>query len=641
MLKRICFAVLALLLLRGSVMGATSPALLEIQESLRKMPANSPRLLATEKNVRQLRENAATATGKMFAERILADADLLDRAAPLRWNPSKSTGQILGTSRAALYRLNTLGVAYWLTGKEKYALRGIREMEAVAAFPHWNPDHFLDTAEMTLAFAIGLDWFRPLLREPEREMFQKVLVEKGLRPSLRKTRKNSWVSGRNNWTQVCHAGMTAGALAVYDAEPELAATIIHRAVVNLPRVMDCSYGKGGSYPEGPTYWGYGTEFNMVLIALLEAATGGSFGLADHPGFRRTGEYITAMQTPTHSLYTYADSNSHEYLLTYAKLQWCGMFRRPDCFSLQDRRNLERFCRERNTDPERMGERLLPLALFGLSESMLQSGGTAPKSYFSGNEDATPVAVHRSGSGDEAAYLAIKGGRPDVNHGHMDSGSFLFEAGGVRWFDDLGAEGYGHFQRAGVNLWNSAQNSDRWRIFRYGVRSHSIFTIDEGEQNVRGKVSFLSFRGEGPEQESVLDLTPAWRPRVRKAVRKARLADGRTAEITDHLEGVAPKAQVTWQLCLRGMEEVSIRGKEVRLQKNGRHLLVRGVAPGEWSWQLYRASDLAVPLDTPEWRNSGKYLLGQKLDDVKILQFTPAVPSGGTLDISVTFSLQEK
>ena len=34
----------------------------------------------------------------------------------------------------------------------------VKELEAAAHFTNWNPRHFLDTAEMTHAFAIGYDW---------------------------------------------------------------------------------------------------------------------------------------------------------------------------------------------------------------------------------------------------------------------------------------------------------------------------------------------------------------------------------------------------------------------------------------------------------------------------------------------------
>jgi len=611
----------------------------EVRQTLKTMPATHPRLFAGNGGMAKLRQNAATPPGQAMAARITADADLLCQSEPLPWSPSKATGQILMTSRAVLYRINTLAVAYLLTGDEKYARRGICEMTAVAAFPSWNPAHFLDVAEMTAAFAVGYDCFYPVLTDEQQTKFAQVLLEKGLRPSYGEAANTRWVSGDNNWTQVCHAGMVAGALAAYEADPELAANIIHRAVVNLPKVMDASYGKQGSYPEGPTYWGYGTEFNAVLIALLESALNTDFGLAGHPGFARTGEYITAMQTPTGSFYTYADSNNDEYLLTFAKFWWCAKFHRPDCFSQTDRTNLARFGKERSTDPDKAGERLLPLALFCLPGELTQTQGALPLSYFSGNDDATPVAMHRSGTGPEAAYLAVKGGRPNINHGHMDGGSFVFEVGNVRWFEDLGAEGYGHFQQAKVDLWNGKQESDRWRVFRYSIRSHNIFMVDDAGQTVNGKVLFTAFAGETAGQSSTLDLTAAY-PGLEKAVRTVELPDDKGGMVKDQLTGLKSGSKVVWQLCTRKMTEIKVDGKSVTLVKDGKRLKITGEAPGDWSWEVFSANDLAVPLNTPDWRQSGKYLLGKSLDDVRILQFSPTVPANGKLDVKVTFTLQD-
>ena len=51
-----------------------------------------------------------------------------------------------------------LGLLYRLEGKPAYAERAWQELDAAAHFPDWNPRHFLDTAEMTHAFAVAYDW---------------------------------------------------------------------------------------------------------------------------------------------------------------------------------------------------------------------------------------------------------------------------------------------------------------------------------------------------------------------------------------------------------------------------------------------------------------------------------------------------
>ena len=112
-------------------------------------------------------------------------------------------------------------------------------MLAAAEFSDWNPSHFLDVGEMTLALAIGYDWLYDQLTEKERETIAEAIIEKGLKPSFRG--KQFWISGTNNWNQVCHTGMAAGALAVYREEPDLAEQVIERADNNLPKAMKSGY----------------------------------------------------------------------------------------------------------------------------------------------------------------------------------------------------------------------------------------------------------------------------------------------------------------------------------------------------------------------------------------------------------------
>ena len=69
--------------------------------------------------------------------------------------------RLLDQSRAALRRISTLAGLYRLDGDHRKADRARLEMLAAAAFPDWNPSHFLDVAEMTNALAIGYDWLYP------------------------------------------------------------------------------------------------------------------------------------------------------------------------------------------------------------------------------------------------------------------------------------------------------------------------------------------------------------------------------------------------------------------------------------------------------------------------------------------------
>ena len=267
----------------------------EEQIMLPEIPASHPRLFVnSETGFRPLQEARKSAAGEALAARVVHDARVLLKEKPAE--RIMEGRRLLTVSRNVLYRVNTLAAAFRLTGEKAFAERAALEMCAAADFTDWNPAHFLDVAEMTLALAVGYDWLYETLDEARRVKIRDAILEKGLRPSFRG--RQWWVTGKNNWNQVCHAGMVAGALAVADSEPALARKVMVRAIRNLPRSMKASFSPNGAYPEGPMYWGYGTEFTVALLALLEGAFGQDFGLAEIPGFSVTGDFVIAATAPS-------------------------------------------------------------------------------------------------------------------------------------------------------------------------------------------------------------------------------------------------------------------------------------------------------------------------------------------------------
>jgi hypothetical protein len=243
--------------------------------------------------------------------------------------------RLLGQSRRAVRRLVTLSMAYHLTGRQAYADRAAQEMLAIAAFSDWNPSHFLDVAEMTFAMAIGYDWLYEQLDAPTRETVRQAILEKGVRVPL-DTRHHGWTRARNNWGQVCHAGMVAGALAVAEHDADAAVRTVQRALENVTISM-AMYDPKGSYPEGPGYWSYGTTYNVLLIAMLESALGSSFGLDLAPGFDQTGQYPALATGPSGLYFNYADGGSgrgcepavHWFAARYQRPDWLLGDQHPD------------------------------------------------------------------------------------------------------------------------------------------------------------------------------------------------------------------------------------------------------------------------------------------------------------------------
>ena len=612
---KICAAVMVSL---AALALAAAPREASPQEVSRLFAENAsghPRLFL--RDYRTLEESRKTATGSAMTGRILHDAGkMLGYPVVER----RMTGnQMLSVSRNILYRINTLAIAYRLSGDRRYADKAVAEMRNAAAFPDWNPQHFLDVAELTLAMAFGYDWLYDLLDENDRQLFEQAIIEKGILPSYGESRYNWWVKGTNNWNQVCHAGMTAGALAVFERNPELAAKTIARAVNCLPPAMRASYYPKGAYPEGPVYWSYGSEFNVALLAMLESALGTDFGLASMPGFSETGDYVLAVRAPSGRSFSYADSVPF-IGVDFAQVWLPKRFNRPDWMSAWAQQELLNAGARRNADVSKGGPRMLPLAMIFFSDYR-KTDREPPKSYFSGADAAVPVAMFRSDWSDDAAYLGVKAGSPSWAHGHMDAGSFVYEVDGVRWAADLGQDNYDKFLARGMTLWNSAQESDRWKIFRFGPLSHNILMIDGQLQQAANKAEITGCT----ENSAVVDLSPVYAGQAKNLTRSFRLLPDRSVEISDRIEGAKPGAVVRWQMLIQG-SDAEIQKRNLLLANGEKRLLIEVDSPQPGKWSITDTKELEAEWDAP---NPG----------CRMIAFEQAVPAGGSLAYTVRLKPQ--
>ena len=251
------------------VMVVLSPSL---QAQEKYVPASytaqeHPRLLLLKGEEAGINKAVAEEPLKMkVQEAIISEAKNMLTVAPLE---RKLLGRrLLDKSREFLRRIFYLSYAYRVTGEKQYAERAEKEMLTVAAFADWNPSHFLDVAEMTTGMAIGYDWLYNYLSPNSRNTISTSIGSLGLTPSLDTVKCKSWLKGTNNWNQVCNTGMTMGALAVYESNPELANKIINRSIASIHQSMN-EYAPDGAFPEGYGYWEYGTTYNVLFLTAIQ------------------------------------------------------------------------------------------------------------------------------------------------------------------------------------------------------------------------------------------------------------------------------------------------------------------------------------------------------------------------------------
>jgi hypothetical protein len=569
------------------------------------MRRGHPRVVVTPERAAALRAAGPASYAGQLADAAMQRAEKILELPPVGYE--KEGRRLLGVSREALRRLTLLGVAWMRGGDARFVRRAEAELQAVCAFPDWNPSHYLDTAEMALAVAFAYDWMYAELTPEARATARDGLVRHAFGTAFPPA-GYPWPEARNNWGQVCQAGLSAAALALLDEEPETARRILLRAVNNVQIAATC-YAPDGDYPEGPIYWDYGTSFHVVLIDALRSALGTDFALDAMPGFRTSANSVLHMTGPTGHLYGFADGASSRRC--FATMLW---------FAAEGATSLPADAPERKLV---MRDRLDPLAVFWADRLSVPSGTPAQPLDHLGR-GSQPVLAMRSGWGDPAAwYLGVKGGSPSGPHGHMDGGSFVLEARGERWVLDLGADSYHRIESRGMNLWSPLQDSDRWRVFRLGTAAHSVIRIDDGQQRVQGVARPLECVTNDPDPFTRWDLSSLY-PAATRVERRFDFPGRAAVRVTDTVEGLAAGSRVTWSFATKA--EVVPDHDDPRvmaLRQNGQVLRVTATGGTAAAWRVVAADTLLQPHDSP-------------LPGVWIVSFEDLAPASGVLEMGVCF-----
>lgn len=141
-----------------------------------KMP-DHPRILWFEEEINPLvQEISKEAQWLKIHQAILSESDkMLSLPTLERIQIGK---RLLDKSRECLKRVFYLSYSYNVTSDLKYLERAEKELLKVSNFTDWNPSHFLDVAEMTMAVSIGYDWLFKHLSDHSRSIIREAILKK-------------------------------------------------------------------------------------------------------------------------------------------------------------------------------------------------------------------------------------------------------------------------------------------------------------------------------------------------------------------------------------------------------------------------------------------------------------------------------
>ena len=494
---------------------------------------------------------------------------------------------------------------------------------------------FLVISENATAVSMAYDWIWDKLTRAERAVVRQALIQKVILPSD----VNHYHGFRGNWSSICNCGVLLSCMAIYEDEPELAGRFLESGYANNKENIRIVYQDGG-YPEGISYWNYGTQYQICLNEALRGVFGHDGGLSDTPGFLSSARFALYAHATLGGTFSFADGGA-KYDHPMAASWWFADHLQDPTLAFVEKRFLE------GGDYQNRFPRMLPEITV-----LLRRGNLDGKGFFPPEEQTwtcqgeMPLAIIRRGWAFDGTdtYLGIKAGNCNTwktmitSHGHMDAGSFVFEAEGVRWSDDIMRPSYGPWFKslkdAGSHSGSTAQNGLRWSTLDVSNLCHSCLVAYANDGSVRDKLhpsdydvdgyATLRFFDKNGSQGAVMDLSAPMKGQVRSAVRTVTLHPDGNLEVRDSVTALpGMDCPLEWRMLTQA--KVKISGNHLILTKKEakRRMFVstssKAVKP-EWA---------VLKPDVPEsWKEAFYYIQGAKKHEIATWKAT--VPAGETV-----------
>jgi hypothetical protein len=366
-----------------------------------------------------------------------------------------------------------------------------------------------------------------------------------------------------------------------------------------------------------------------MLTVLEGVFGTDYGISSAPGFLRTGDFITSIRGPKNMHFNYADNG---LIASYAYPLYYFAYKNNNPSMLYSEMKLL----DQKSYANSGHKGYMILALKYAMKMNLDSLEGSDKKFYSAQGNV-PLMICRSGWSDSDHFLGVKGGKGSELHGHMDAGTFVYYADGVRWAMDIRAENYDNIrptlQAMGGRLFDMDQTSLRWRLFRMNCRQHNTLTVNGKNHNVAQKVEMTSTENTPDRMAATFNLTPLFDGDLEKAERTAALCGNSYIEVKDVLKAPTDRpAHVRWTMVTAAVPEITPDGIVLTSGSAGKKLTVQGgnVTYKIWSNNLEDYDDLikvdGKPLESPV--NSGSeivYICGYEID----------IPAGTELALTAT------
>lgn len=598
-----------------------------------------PRLFADEAAFRRHKEAVLSQKSRiltlMHNEVIATAVRCVNRADRMSNALDASGRRMLSMARDAFGRIFMCAYAYRFTGEQRFLDCAEDLLNQICDFPDWNKqNHYLDTSTLTQAAAVGYDWLYDALSPETRAKVEQKVFEYSLSGALNDAA--SYLRPSSGWNATVTSGLILGAIAFSDINPSLCAQLLDTAIPSNWEGLRQLLGTDGSDYMGTMYWRNFVQIEMLSVSALQSAFLTDFGTSDYAGYRNTPKWYLHLIGPTGRTFAFGDNNASVDTVP-AMLYFSVLFGDPSLpyFELKEAEKGNVLTGGVRVDGgDAIGMRTYPLVLLWASKYEPSEYRLPEDNVNVATSGVQPVVTARTGWGDDDLYLAVKGGRANVGHGHMDAGSFCFDGWGERWATDFVQDDYDILEAAiaklgAGSLWDNTDGSARYQCFRINARQHNTLTVNDTDHLVSGAGVFVSTDKSEMSMGATVDLTAVLAGQVGKATRTALIKDKSYLSVTDHIEALPDKeAAIRWNLSTEAVPEITDEG--IKLTIGSKSVLMQASSSYAVTYRIFtsdpKEADHPAPFCDSEEVRDGEHYCG----------FTVTVPAGQTDDITVTF-----
>jgi hypothetical protein len=608
----------------GGGISPTSANAAETKPLVGQVSAAHPRILGSPASFAALK--LAASSDPVLAgllERVRSKSETIKTQPVFAFPASRSS--MYGISQNILDRVSTLSISWQLTGNSSFADRMWAELQSSSSFPDWNTGHFLDTATMAEAFAIGYDSAYAYWTPAQRVTLQNAIAGKALSPALAAYQaSDAWTNEDGNWNVVSNAGIGMAALAINETHPQLASDVLKYSLGSLQNGLS-GFAPGGGYREGPQYWSYAIQHLMPFALALRYSTGNDQGIFASPGMSQTARMSYYAASPTGVPFNYSDSTLTSYI-TPALLVLGAEYGDPVAtkiaYDATQTSNINQFS-------------LLWYKPSAAQKTPAQAGMPLD-THMSGAE---VVSMRSAWDQRTALYTAMKSATTGSNgHPELDAGTFVLSASGVDWASELGPDNYSL-----PGYLNGLEGAERWQFYRKRAEGNNTLVVNPGrkeDQKTNADATISRFESSPERAFAISDMTAVLPGIATSWQRGIELTNHRQdVVIQDEIRG-AGALDLWWGMHTEAGISISADGRTATLTKNGEQMLARLASPAGATFMQSTAVPLwSSPTPAGQANNSGinklRVHISGSSDTTLSIQFTPikaGIPTTAVLPV---------